>query len=82
MIHTDPRAGIYVIVITWARGICLIYMPKPEGTGMYIRQIPSAHVISNIHHFRHSIKICPNLQVTVQLLYIVTDAECDSGMLF
>ena len=23
-----------------------------------------------------------NIQVTVQLLYIVTDAECDSGMLF
>jgi len=22
---------VYVIVITWARGICLICMPKPEG---------------------------------------------------
>ena len=64
-----------------------IYMPKPSGLwpsglGIYIRQIPSAHVISNIYHFWHSIKICPNLQVTVQLLYIVTDAECNSGMLF
>ena len=51
--------GIYVIVIPWARGICLIYMPKPEGrrpegAGIYIRQIPSAHVITNIFHFRHS----------------------------
>ena len=64
-----------------------IYMPKPEGcrpegTCIYIRQIPSAHVISNIYHFQHSIKICPNLQATIQLLYIVTDAKCDSGMLF
>jgi len=45
----------YVIVITWARGICLIYMPKPEGhrpvgEDIYIRQIPIAHVISNIFH--------------------------------
>ena len=45
---------IYVIVIPWARGICLIYMPKPEGTGIYIRKIPSAYVITNIFHFRHS----------------------------
>jgi len=42
--------GIYVIVITWARGICLIYMPKPEGGGIYIGKIPIAHVISNIFH--------------------------------
>ena len=50
---------IFVIVIPWARGICLIYMPKPEGrrpegAGIYIRKIPSAHVITNIFHFRHS----------------------------
>ena len=24
-------------------------MPKPEGKGIYIRQIPSNHGISNIH---------------------------------
>ena len=51
--------NIYVIVIPWARGICLIYMPKPEGrrpegAGIYIRKIPSAHVITNIFHFRHA----------------------------
>jgi len=45
----------YIIVITWARGIYLIYMPKPEGfrldgKGIYNRQIPIAHVISNIFH--------------------------------
>jgi len=45
---------IYVIVITWARGVCLIYMPKPKGhrpksKGIYIRQIPIAHAISNLY---------------------------------
>ena len=64
-----------------------IHMPKPEdsrlkGAGIYIRQIPSAHVISVIYHFRHSIKICPNLKAAAQLLCIVTDAECDGGRLF
>ena len=38
----------YLIVIPWPQGICLIYMP--EGAGMYIRQIPSGHGISNIYH--------------------------------
>ena len=65
---------------------------RPEGTGIHIRQIPSAyvisahvisdHVISDIYHFRHSIKIYPNVKVTAWLLYIVTDAEFDGGMLF
>ena len=46
---------LYVTVITWPRGICLIYMPKPEGrrpegAGIYIRQITSGRVISNICH--------------------------------
>ena len=54
---------------------------KPEDVGIYIRKIPSAHVISVIYHFRHSIKIFPSLQVAVQLLYIVTDVEFDGGML-
>ena len=36
-----------------------IYMPKPEGrrpecVGIYIRKIPSAHIITNIFHFQHS----------------------------
>ena len=57
-------------------------MPKPEGTGIYIRQIPSAHVISDIYHFQHYIKICLNMKITAQLLYIVIDAKFDGGMLF
>ena len=33
-----------ILVITWALGIFLIYMPAPSG--IYIRQIPCAHVIT------------------------------------
>ena len=44
-------SGIYVSLITWALGICLIYMPalsglRPLGLGIYIRQIPHAHVLT------------------------------------
>ena len=40
-----------ILVITWALGIFLIYMPtplglRPSGLGIYIRQIPHAHVIT------------------------------------
>ena len=40
-----------MLVITWALGIFLIYMPAPSGLwpsglGIYIRQIPRAHVIT------------------------------------
>ena len=40
-----------ILVITWALGIFLIYMPAslglwPSGLGIYIRQIPHAHVIT------------------------------------
>ena len=42
----------YIIVIIWARGICLIYMPKPEGhrpkgAGIYIRHSGLWHAVSN-----------------------------------
>ena len=41
----------YISLVTWAIGICLIYMPqpdgrRPEGVGIYIRQIPLAYVIT------------------------------------
>ena len=80
----------YVIVITWARGIRLIYMPKPEGhrskgAGIYIRQIPRAHVISSIYVPLLALdKNLPKLtgNCSAVTVYIVTDAECDSGMLF
>ena len=40
-----------ILVITWALGIFLIYMPAPSGLrssglSIYIRQIPLAHVIT------------------------------------
>ena len=40
----------YVIVVTWAWGICLICMPRTEG--IHIRQIMRAHVTINMYHFR------------------------------
>jgi len=52
----------YVIVITWARVICLkfthehegpsasVYISGPECSCVYFRQIKSAHVIINISH--------------------------------
>ena len=47
---------VYVIVVTWARGICLICMPSalagPWASGMHVRQITSAHVTGNMYHFR------------------------------
>ena len=74
--------GDYVIVIKWVRGICLMYYvhalrPVVLGLGhIYIKQIPNAHVITNIYHFWHS------KNQTAQLVYIVTDADFDGGRLF
>ena len=72
---------VYVKVITWSGGICLIYTHEPEGECVYIRQIPTDHVISIILHFRHS-KICPNLMQKSRSLYIVMGIRCDCGTLF
>ena len=41
--------GCYLIVIPRPLGTCVIYFPNSEGTGIYIRQIPSGHSISNIN---------------------------------
>ena len=53
----------------------------PKGECVYIRQIPTDHVISIILHFRHS-KICPNLLLNSRSLYIVMGIRCDCGTLF
>ena len=53
----------------------------PEGECVYIRQIPTDHVINIILHFRHS-KICPNLMRKSRSLYIVMGIRCDCGTLF
>ena len=58
--------------------------PQPKGMVIYtcIRQILSAHVISSIYHFRHTIKVCPSMKVTAHSLYIVTHAESDGEIRF
>ena len=48
---------------------------RPEGAGIYIRQIPSAHVIINIFHFRHSKnlpKVDLNISASLSRLTIVS----------
>ena len=45
-----------ILVITWSLGIFLIYIPtpsglQPSGLGIYIRQIPLAHVITITYSF-------------------------------
>ena len=37
---------------------------RPEGAGIYIRKILSAHVITNIFHFRHS-KNLPKIDINI-----------------
>ena len=86
MMFYDANYLCYVIVITWAQMICQIYMPKPEGhrpkgAGIYIRQISSTHVISNIYHFQHS-KNLPKSEGNCSTGFIVTDANFNGGKLF
>ena len=40
----------YLIVIPWARVVCLIYTPAagPRAEGVYIRRTTSAHGITNM----------------------------------
>ena len=65
--------------------LCLIHMhdvqghAAPKGECIYIRQSTSVCVITNMLNFRHS-KNLPKFEV--QLAYIVTDADYDSGKLF
>ena len=53
----------------------------PKGECIYIRQSTSACVIITMLHFQHY-KICPNLKLTGQVAYIVTDTDCDFGRYF
>ena len=46
--------GKYVMVMSWARVVCLMYAPGAQGhrpEGVYIRQATSAHGMTNIYHF-------------------------------
>ena len=42
---------VHVIVILWARVVCLIYTPDARGQRVYVRQATSAHGMTNIYHF-------------------------------
>ena len=55
---------------------------QAKGTGIYIRQISSAHVIADSYHFGHYNKNLLNLKTTAQLLYIVKNADYDCGTFF
>ena len=40
--------GVYVIVVTWARGICLICMPEAQGLRAYISGKSRVHILQVI----------------------------------
>ena len=70
----------YVIVVTWARGICLICMPEGRrAEGIHIRQITSAHVTSNMYHFWYS-KNLPKLTAFALPIYITMSIRFDYGI--
>ena len=51
-VHTYIHTAVHTCVRTYVHTAL-----QPSGLGIYIRQIPSAHVIiSDIYHFRYSIK--------------------------
>ena len=86
----SPRAsGVYIRQTTHAHGITIKYAhdaqgcAAPEGEYVYIRQSTSACVITTVICYTSStIKICPNLEFTAQLAYIVTDTDSDRGRYF
>ena len=60
--HVHTNVDVYVMVVTWPWGICLIYMypdmyarsPRAAGLraeGTHIRQIMNGHVTSIMYHF-------------------------------
>ena len=72
----------YVIVVTWARGICLICMPEARGLRAYISGKSRVHMLQVICNTSGTLKICPNLMSIFPPLYIVTGTRCDCGTLF
>ena len=73
---------VHVIVVTWARGICLICMPKARGLRAYISGKSRVHMLQVICNTSGTLKICPNLMSIFPPLYIVTGTRCDCGTLF
>ena len=78
---------MYVIVVTWARGICLICMPEAQGLqarGLrtYTSGKSRVHMLQVICNTSGTLKICPNFTSIFPPLYIVTGSRCDCGTLF
>ena len=73
---------IHVIVVTWARGICLICMLEARGLRAYISGKSRVHMLQVICNTSGTLKICPNLMSIFPPLYIVTGTRCDCGTLF
>ena len=63
-----------------ARDLPDMYARSPRAEDTHIRQITNAHVTSNMYHFRHSIKICPNIQVFALPIYITMSIHFDYGI--
>ena len=72
------RIYIYVIVVTWARRICLICMPEARGLRAYISGKSRVHMLQVICNTSGTLKICPNLTSIFTPLYIVTGTRWDS----
>ena len=62
------KSSAYLVVIPWARVVCLIYTPEargpraagPRAEGVYIRQTTSAHGITIIYQL-----MCGQTSVTI-----------------
>ena len=64
-----------ILVITWALGIFLIYMPapsglQPSGLGIYIRQIPLAHGITITYHSCKIINLLRDICICLWVLFL------------
>ena len=70
---------IYVIVVTWAREICLISM---RGLRAYISGKSRVHMLQVICNTSGTLKICPNLTSIFRPLYIEMGTRCGCGTLF
>ena len=58
-----------------------IYVQRSRASA-YISGKAQVPVLQLIFYTSGTLKICPNLMLTAQLAYIVTDADCDCGRYF
>ena len=77
-------AGWLVIVVTWARLLCLICMPKaqgPQARGLmaYISGKARVPMLQLICYTSSTLKSAQNLTSIFPSVYIVTDSDYDCG---